>query len=219
MSDLSKKTTKSKILSLIKKITFKNVLKLIAILIIIMVYTLLLGRMYLAKDRGVMNKYSPTEEFVSISEGNTEILTQNINSTMDENGYYRISNLVYVPKTGELQINVRYNNSTLDALKEHYPNADYSDEPFCYELVDNNNNTYPLSGYIPKKNIIYNFRKLLFKDIDFENVERLYLDIKYAGDMSNDSPMGVRFTVFNSSDESHTSDLKIDNSNKYEFTK
>ena len=219
MSDLSKKATKSKILSLIKKITLKNVLKLIAILIIITVYTLLLGRMYLAKDRGIMNKYSPTEEFVSISEGNTEILTQNINSTMDENGYYRISNLVYVPKTGELQINVRYNNSTLDALKEHYPDADYSDALFYYELVDNNNNTYPLSGYIPQKNIIYNFRKLLFKDIDFENVERLYLDIKYTGDMSNDSPMGVRFTVFNSSDESQTSKLKIDNNNRYKFTK
>ncbi len=219
MPESSNKRQKFTMHSLIQKITFKNVFKLIAIIIIVTVYTLLLGRMFIAKDRGVMNKYSPTEEFLAVSGKNTEILTQNINYTMDENGYYRISNLVYLPELGELQINVRYNNSTLDELKKYYPDADISDKPFCYELVDNNNNTYPLSGYIPKSNIIYNFRKLLFKNIDFENVERLYLDIKYIGDMSTDSPMSVRFTVFNSKDESHTSDLKVDNTNQYKFIK
>ncbi len=219
MFTYTKKSPKETILSLIKKITFKNVLKLIAVLIIITVYTLLLGRMYLAGDRGIMNKYSPTEAFLSHSDENTEILTQNLNYSMDEEGYYRISNLVFVPQTGELQINVRYNNSTLNALKEHYPDAEYVNEPFYYELVDNNNNTYDFGGYISQSNIIYNFRKLLFKGIDFETVERLYLEIKYVGDISDDSPMSVRFTVYNSSEETQISELKVDKNSSDKFVK
>ena len=219
MSDLSIKAPKTKLFTLIKKFTVKNVLKLIAVLIIITVYTLLLGRMFLAKDRGIMDKYLPTEEFLSIASENTQILTQNINYTMDENGYYRISNLVYIPETGELQINVRYNNSTIDVLNERYSDSSDKEEPFCYELIDNNNNSYSFGGYIAKNNMIYNFRKLLFKGIDFESVERLYLDVKYVGDVNTDAPMSVRFTVYNSSEEEHKSDLKIDNSNRYKFTK
>ncbi len=203
--------------SVVKKITVKNVLKLIAVLIIVAVYTLLLGRMYLAKDRGVMARYSPTEEFLSSYNENMEILTQNLTYTMDENGYYRVSNPVYIPEISELQINVRYNNSTLDAISEHYPDSSYEGEPFVYELVDNNGNTYSLDSYIPQTNVIYNFRKLIFKNVDFESAERLYLDVRYAGDNADETDMSVRFTVYNSSDVLEPSDIKVNTSKRDDF--
>lgn len=204
---------------LIKKLTVKNILKLIAVLIIITVYTLLLGRMYLAKDRGVMDRYSPTEEFLSNCDENTEILTQNLEYTMDENGYYRISNPVFIPGINELQINVRYNNSTLDVINELYPEASYKGEPFVYELADSNGNRYSLDSYIAQENIIYNFRKLVFKNVDFDLAERLYLDVSFVGESADDPKMSVRFTVYNSNDTVKNSDIKVNTRKRDEFVK
>ncbi len=213
--NFSEKTLKS----FVKKTTVKNILKFVAVVIIISVYTLLLGRMYLAKDRGVMNRYSPTEKFLSECNESTEILTQNLSYTMDENGYYRVSNPVYIPAINELQINVRYNNSTLDAISEEYPDFSYVGEPFVYELIDNNGNTYALDSYIPQKNIIYNFRKLVFKNVDYTSAERLYLDVRFVGDNSEDSPMSVRFTVYNSNDTTEPSGIKVNIKKRDDFVR
>ena len=202
-----------------KKITVKNIFKLLISLIIITVYVLLLGRMYLASDRGIMAKYSPTDIYFDNCNDNTVIYTQNLNYTMDETGYYRVSNLAFIPEIGELQINVRYNDSTLDKLAELYPEFEYNGEPFVYELVDNNNNVYKLNGYITKTNLIYNFRKLLFENIDFNTIERLYLDVKLADGDDSDSEMDVRFTIYNSADQTVESELKIDNTKNNKFIK
>ncbi len=215
MKSNERRTFKDVLKAFVKKITVKNIFKLIAVLIIITVYTLLLGRMYLAKDRGVMNKYSPTDNYLANADSAPELLTQNLTYTMDEAGYYRVSNLVFIPEIGELQINVRYNNSTLDALSEHYEDVSYSGEPFTYELTDNNGNTYAPSAYIATSNLIYNFRKLVFDNVNFEAAERLYLDVKYVGDESDGSPMHVRFTVYNSEEASIPSDLKSSKTNKF----
>lgn len=199
---------KSNFHKLLKKITVKNILKFIAVLIIIAVYALLFGRMYLAKDRGVMARYSPTEEYVLQRDDSTEILTQHIQTSMDEMGYYNISNLVFIPEINELQINVRYNNSTLKELKNHHPEYTLSSEPFVYTLVDDNGNKYELDSYIPKSNLIYNFRKLVFKNIDFESVQELHLEIAFAGDQEN-SPMNARFPIYDKTAQTIASDLKV----------
>ena len=215
MKSNKKRTLGDVLKALIKKISVKNIFKLIAVLIIITVYTLLLGRMYLAKDRGVMNKYSPTDNYMANADNSTELLTQNLTYTMDEAGYYRVSNLVFIPEIGELQINLRYNNSTVDALNEHYESVSYSGEPFTYVLIDNNGNTYVPSAYIATSNLIYNFRKLVFDQVDFDAAERLYLDVKYVGDESEDSPMHVRFTIYNSEESSVPSELKFSKTNEF----
>jgi hypothetical protein len=166
MNTQNQKKDKNILRTVLKKITFKNTIKFLFVLIIVTVYTLLLGRMYLAGNRGVMNEYSPTQKYLSECNNSSEILTQNIMYSMDEDGLFHISNLVIIPEIGELQINARYNNSTLDFLEKHYPDAEYIEEPFIYELIDENGKSYPLNGYIARENIIYNFRKLLFENVD-----------------------------------------------------
>ena len=83
MKSNEKKTLGDVLKALVKKISVKNIFKLSAVLLISTVYTLLLGRMYLSKDRGVMNKYSPTDNYMAKVDNAPELLTQNLTNTMD----------------------------------------------------------------------------------------------------------------------------------------
>ena len=78
----------------LKKITFSKIMKLAAVLIIILVYFLLFFRMYLAGDHGVMNSFSYTESTVN-NAGSLRLMTQTLDKTITDNGFYSISNLVF----------------------------------------------------------------------------------------------------------------------------
>ena len=201
---------------ILKHLSIKKIIKYLFILLIIAVYALILGRILLSKPTGVMKSYVYTQtsvEQINASPDNLELLTQQITKKIDDNGYYHISDFVYVPRIGELQFTLRYNNSTVDALKTFYPDFVRAGETFVCTLSDKNGNVYDEYKFISSSNIIYNFRRIVFEGVDFDNAGTLYLNIYYVSDISESSPMHVSFLLYDDEKTSTQSKIKADKTN------
>lgn len=176
-----------------KRITIKGILKFIAFSLIALVYILLIGRMMLAKPRGDMARYLWTDEAVNIyneSKDDYLIETAYLKEIIDgDTGYYSISDFTMVKSTGEVQLTVRYNNSTLKKLDELYPDRVDSDEDFVFALKDDNGNIYTGYKYKSSSNFLYNFRRVVFDNIELNNDSSLYFCVYYTGDIKADAPM------------------------------
>lgn len=211
--DASNQKSTSIFKALLKRLTFKKMLKFIAVLLIAAVYVLLIGRMILAKNFGIMDRYIWTENSIEAFEASPEdfqVMSQQLSESIDKNGFYHISNLVYVPTTQELQINVRYNNSTLDTLDSYYGDRSGEGEIFVFTLVDSNGKVYDSYSYAASSNIIYNFRRLVFENVSIDNTESLTLNVYYSGDATSDSPMKKSFRLYDNDLPMHESSIKID---------
>lgn len=206
---------KEKLLTSLKKLTFSKIIKFIFVLLIIAVYTLLFGRMFLARYTGSMAKYAWTNNAIKTYEQTTDftLMTQNLSKTIDDNGYFSISNYVYIPEINEVQFTVRYNNSTVDTLENFYTDVSDIGETFVFTLTDNNGNVYDSYKYLSKSNLIYNFRRLVFEGVDLSNAGTLYLNVYYINDVSKSSKIYTSFQLYNEDANSFESDLKI-NTNK-----
>ena len=89
------------------------------------------------------------------------------NDNLSKDGKFMASYVYYVTETGEFQITLRYNNSTLKKLAEDYKLEDIpSGEPFVFTLTDQNGKVYTEYEYYSAKKNLYNYRKLIFKGID-----------------------------------------------------
>lgn len=217
MNNLQDKTNTSgfsvKLKNILKRITIKKVLKFIAVLLIAAVYVLLIGRMLLARNYGIMNRYVWTESSLAAYKAEPEsfsVMSQQLSESIDKTGFYHISNFVYVPLTDQLQVTVRYNNSTLDVLDSHYSDRSRDGEVFVFTLVDSNGKVYDSYSYASSSNIIYNFRRLVFENVSLENIESLSLNVYYANDVTSDSPMKKSFRLYDKDVDMHESDIKID---------
>ncbi len=178
-----------------------RVLKISALILVFGVIALLLGRILLAeyypKD---MKSFAHTDGVVQAVQenGSLTVHTQNLRASYDNPSFalFMADHLYYVPELGELQVTLRYNNSTLAEMKEHFgldrvPEA--SLDLFSFSLVDqtvldeNGKETedggrrvYPASLKTESK-FMYQYVKLTFTGIDFEAADWLRLDIAYTG--------------------------------------
>ncbi len=185
-----------------KRFTVKKLLKYIALLLILIVYVLLIGRMALAKVSGDMARYLWTESGAlayKSSPKDYKIQTAYITAVIDEDtGYYHISNFTFVKGTGEVQLTIRYNDSTVDELDKFYPNREKTPEDFVFVISDDYGNVYDTYKYISSSNLLYNFRRVVFENVDLETDSSLYLSIYYIGDVSLDCPMTRRYKLIDS---------------------
>ncbi len=210
----------TKTLAFFKTLTFSKIFKFIFVFLIITVYTLLLGRMYLARYTGSMARYAWTNNALETYEqtSNLTLMTQDLSKTIDDNGYFSISNYVFIPEINEVQFTLRYNDSTVDTLENFYTDVSEIGETFVFTLTDNYGNVYDTYKYISKSNFIYNFRRLVFEGVDIDNAGTLYLNIYYINDVSKASPIYTSFRLYDKDTRAYESDLKI-NTNKPEEAK
>ncbi len=140
----------------------------------------------------------------------TQYQKDNITSVMDKNyGYFGVTDAKFIPEAGQVQVLFRYNNSTIRHLKEDYSlpempdrDADLYDVTLyvVYDLTpdvtsDNAGDIpeavkgvrYHATTSIPKKKNLYNFRKLVFDNVDFGSeahpILAVYVDFYYVEDI------------------------------------
>lgn len=185
--------------------------KSIGMLLIAAVYVLLIGRMLLARPVGEMREYLWTDksaEYFNASPDDFKPMKQQLEQVIDDNGYYHISKLAYIDDIGELQITVRYNNSTLEKLDGFYSDRVDAGESFVFTLTDDSGKLYDTYKYASSENFIYNFRRLVFENVDIASANKLYLNVFYANDISSSSPMFVSFKVYDSEASEIKSEVK-----------
>jgi hypothetical protein len=204
-----------------------KILKFTFYAIIIGINGFLIFRMLSAGDPTVMETMMVNDRTAALwqKQGEEmEILTQK-QYLLSEDGRFAQSNLRWMPDINQLQITVRYNNSTVKGLVEDFlmpetkeegeevvipepPNDD--EDLFDITLVKVVNLTeeekaeqdketleqdalgdegesaplrhevrYTYSASMPAEKLMYNYRRLIFDDIDLSDAEALYLEFYY----------------------------------------
>ena len=207
----------------------KTTVRCLALTIVFGVIILLLARMFMSGDPSSMKALSVNGTLADVYRENGELraiaqVEQVITNEKDEDkgynyGYFSVTNSVFFPDAGQVQIVFRYNDSTLRHLKEDYgldEDPDKSKDWYDVTLrviVDrtpenkkDNGQTYwsdpdavkvlrikPTETKSDTKPL-YSYRRLTFDDvpsIEDETVLAVYVDVYYKGDVDyNKKPYG-----------------------------
>ena len=187
----------------------KFIFKTLSTLIIVATFVLLLGRMTLMKIPKAFTLVTLTDGISATIENGTfdavmqEPVEPYNDNGKDENGklqrgWYHISNVAISESASEVQLTFRYNSrSTVSTLMEKYALTERpSGELFILILSDNNGNVYTDYTFSAKSRPLYEFRRVIFTDIDLSEIEALYLDVYWVGDISENGRMNASFTVY-----------------------
>lgn len=171
--------------------------KLIRILILLLIFSIIgffifriwLSSYYPKEAKGIVF----TEDLLAYYEANGELdaKTQTLRFNYDDSkaGYFFAGELIVVEGAGALQISLRYNDSTLDALREKYP-ASFADGdvPFEFRLVGAppeegaSGPAYHPSERKPSRFLMYNYERLCFDGVDFTDMPWLRIEVYLPGE-------------------------------------
>lgn len=192
----------------IKK-TFFYTLRIIAVL----VFGLLFWRIFSSGDTKLAKSFLWNESAIASYKENADEFSAFYYKRPDNYtklGEFQASNVYFVPSTGQFQITVRYNNSTLKKLAEDYSLDEIpSGEVFVFTLSDNLGNVYTSYEYASDSKKLYNYRRVVFDNVDMnakktveedgkqvEKVfEELYINVYYIEDVLYSTPYG-KMTVY-----------------------
>ena len=94
----------------------------------------------------------------------------------------QISHLSYIPQTGQVQITFRWNQNAEKALLSDFEiNELPKGEIFRFTLEDEKGNMYGDVSYVASSRYIYEYRRLVFDDVDIKSANELYLNIYFSG--------------------------------------
>lgn len=173
------------------------------------VFAFLMFRILSSGDPKSMKEFiwtSPSIEAYTENPSEFEAFYYKHPDNLSKDGKFAASYIYFVPKTGQFQITVRYNNSTLKYLAEDYKLGEKPQgEVFVYVLTDNLGNTYTDYEYFSDTKNIYNYQRLVFNGIDLnatktveedeklvtKKFETLTLTVYYKDDVVLSTPYGV----------------------------
>lgn len=134
-----------------------------------------------------------------------EIFTQDqatITRAEENYGYFSVEEFIIIPEANEIQVVFRYNNSTIEYIAEDYaldeiPSRD--EELFAMSLTktvdrtpdstaDNTDTSalkkevyYP-SEVISDQTLLYNYRRVVFENVDITDAVGIFFDIRFMTD-------------------------------------
>lgn len=191
-----------------------KILRWLGIALILLVYGLLMFRIFIKNDPKSAKQFLWTPDTVAAYEQNPssfEVLTQKIQSfsyalgEKDERGHekyesrtynditsggsFKISNLVYVKSAGELQITVRFNRSAVEKVQALYNLPEKPAGEIFFFALDDGSDYYTDYSYVATKRFTYEYRRLVFSNVDLEDTETLNLNIYYIDDVTPSAPL------------------------------
>lgn len=179
------KTTAQKIFSLR---ALKLVIKIVCVAVIVGIYGILAYRLATGlnapkKATGMLWTEKATAAYES-SGGKLIVYTEEQDDTLGKDGRFAVYGVKLIPEINEVQLTVRYNHSTVKALREETEKKyedeaertaaleEIDDSPFVFILRDDKNNvytSYSYSGYIDEG--LYTYVTLAFDDVKLFNTE------------------------------------------------
>lgn len=191
-----------------------KILRILGILLIVAVYGILMFRIFTKgdpkgakqflwtpdtvaaynQDSSGFKAYSQQIRSFNYDTGNRDqndvpIYEAVVYNDLTSDGSFRISNLVYVESSHELQITVRFNKATLERLQEQYSLSELpTGEVFHFALTDGER-YYNDYSYVATKRQNYEYRRLVFSGVDLSDVSTLDLNIYYIGDVTPSQPL------------------------------
>ncbi len=193
-----------------------TVTKIIILTISAFIYGFFMLRLCSGGDPKDMRDIIWTEKTVAAYEAAPEdfrAVGQEQQVFITNDGRFWISNVVWIPSASQLQVTIKYNDSTVKYLKEGLekvqleeaieaemdtsalPEIVLPEEPFDYSLLDNEGNRYFPSVIVEAEKQNYNYRRLVFDDVDLDAIPTAYIDMYYANAVDySDVPYGSLMT-------------------------
>ncbi len=164
------------------------ILLLIFSIVAFLVFRIWLASYYPKEARGLIFTDSLLEYYEE--NGGLDAKTQTLRFNYDDSkeGYFFAGELIVVPDAGALQVSLRYNDSTLDVLREKYP-ASFLGEgaSFEFRLVSAppeegaSGTIYRVSESKPSRFLMYNYERLCFDGVDFTDVPWMRIEVYLEG--------------------------------------
>ena len=187
------------------------------VLLVAAVFAVLFWRMATSRVPKELLELTPNEVLIEAYDEHGDSLTlmtqeQNTITRTEENyGYFTVSQAVFIPDAGQLQLLVRYNDSTLEALQKDYgleflpeSDKDWYDVSVVVatdltpengdDNLSNDRESVALTRILPTEVSArmhhgrHSYRKLIFDGITFdESLLAVYADFFYIGDIGYQS--------------------------------
>ncbi len=184
-------------------------------LVILAINVIMLWRVFFSGDPSEIKPLIANEKLVSLykEQGSDIVLQTQKQRALAESGRFSVTDCVFIPEANQIQITVRYNNSTLRRLKEDFelsetPNRE--NELFDITIVKTTDLTpddeednldrerlkeerfYSSAEAKTAYTRLYTYKKFVFDNIDKKDAVGLFVDIYYNEDMDySESPYDV----------------------------
>jgi len=153
----------------------------------------------------VLDEFIPTKATSELykAKGDIKIITNDVADEISENGYFSVFGFYYSPETKEVQVTVRYNDSTLDKLQTndvdfYIYTVDTSGEPvvpetdpYTGEAIESVrlHEGYPIGDIIAPspeytmtdESLFYNYEKLVFEGIEIGEHTNVIVSLCISG--------------------------------------
>jgi len=191
-----------------------KVLKFAIAALIIFIYGFFIVRLFISGDPSAVKKLVWNDVALDAYMADPEgfgMMRQEVREIFTEDGTFRVTEVRYNKDIGQLQTNVRYNNSTLKGLAEKYNLPEIpKGESFIYILKDANGVEYTDYTFKGLTKNVYNYRQLIFDGIDFETAGTLTLDIYYVGEVDKSGSPYATILIYDEDSYSEEFDFSKD---------
>ena len=184
---------------------FKISVKVLFYLFVIIVNAIMLWRVLFSGDPAKIQRLTVNDSLCEAYEDGQLLLETQEQRTLTSNGLFAVRQCVFIPEANQIQIVVRYNNSTLRKLAQDYgleSVPEKTDELFDVSIVktidktpmDITDNTDPEAlseeRYHPTGEPktaykrLYSYRRYVFENVSREDAVGMFVDVYYKGDVN-----------------------------------
>ena len=143
----------------------------IGTVIIFILCGLLIWRSCMVADKSTYSKPVVTESLTeAYLDGESKMLTVKVSAEISDDGYFTAYAFYYNPESGEAQFAVRWNDSVYE-----YTDMDEGHEYVFYLHNETTDEKYPIVAIESKKNLFYNYRRMVSEGVKVEDNEKLVL--------------------------------------------
>ncbi len=188
-------------------------IKTLFYLLIIAVNVIMLWRVLFSGDPAKIERLTVNDDLRRAYEDGELILERQEQRTLTSNGLFAVTQCVFIPEANQVQIVVRYNNSTLKKLAEdfelsHIPER--TEELFDVSIVKTVDKTpmditdnadpemlieeryHPANEPEEAYKRLYSYRRYVFENISYDEAVGIFVDIYYKGELDYENdPYGA----------------------------
>ena len=191
-----------------------RIFKLLLVLLILTVVSILGWRIFSSEKYTLAYGIQPNAALNAAYATHGEEITlqyqnQNPSITRDEHnyGYFSVIDSVFIPDAQQVQFVMRYNNSTLNHLKEDYSLTEALDRQVDYydvtvvivnTVTGEKTRLFPTGEPIRENTQLYTYRRYTFDGVDFSESDcDVFVDIYYKGDINYEEDAYGRLVIYN----------------------
>lgn len=193
--------------------TIGKIFRLLLVLLILVVVSILAWRIFSSESYDLANGIQPNEALnAAYAEHGDDLIlqyqNQNPSITRGEKnyGYFSVVSCVFIPQANQVQLVVRYNNSTLLHLQQDYnlPEIpDRTEDQYDVSIVLANSATgektrlHPTGEPIRENTRLYTYRRFTFENVTFDERDTdVFVDIYYKNDINYNTDAYGRIVIY-----------------------